>query len=88
MAARQSRYLWEGKIGSPGIDEAGTGPSVLLLPALSSISTRAEMRPLLDQLAADFHVHSVDWPGFGDAPPPRIRLVTRVAFSISQLVRE
>ena len=29
-----------------GLDRLGEGPTVLLLPALSSISTRHEMRPL------------------------------------------
>jgi pimeloyl-ACP methyl ester carboxylesterase len=55
-----------------GMDQAGAGPSVVLLPALSSISTRAEMRPLFDQLASDFRVTTVDWPGFGDLPRPRV----------------
>jgi pimeloyl-ACP methyl ester carboxylesterase len=54
-----------------GMDEAGNGSSVVLLPALSSISTRGEMRPLLDRLQSQFHVVVVDWPGFGDRPRPR-----------------
>jgi hypothetical protein len=45
---------------------------VVLLPALSSISTRAEMRPLVDRLAPDFRVITADWPGFGDLPRPRV----------------
>lgn len=53
-----------------GLEEAGSGPSVVLLPALSSISTREEMRPLLDRLASNFHVVTVDWPGFGGCPRP------------------
>ncbi|MDI4236750.1 alpha/beta hydrolase [Bradyrhizobium sp. Arg237L] len=53
-----------------GLDEAGHGASVVLLPALSSISTRQEMRPLLDRLAFRFHVTAVDWPGFGDLARP------------------
>jgi pimeloyl-ACP methyl ester carboxylesterase len=53
------------------MDEAGHGPGVILLPSLSSISTRAEMYPLLDRLAADFRVTTVDWPGFGDLPRSR-----------------
>ncbi len=53
-----------------GLDEAGHGASVVLLPALSSISTRNEMRPLLDRLASHFHVTAVDWPGFGDLARP------------------
>ena len=48
------------------MDEAGSGPSVVLLPALSSISTHAEMRPLFETLAPEFRVSTVDWPGFGD----------------------
>jgi pimeloyl-ACP methyl ester carboxylesterase len=56
-----------------GVDEAGRGRSVILLPALSSISTRLEMRPLLECLAAHFHVRSIDWPGFGDLPRPGLK---------------
>jgi pimeloyl-ACP methyl ester carboxylesterase len=54
-----------------GMDEAGNGSSVVLLPALSSISTRGEMRPLLSRLQSRFHVVTVDWPGFGDRPRTR-----------------
>lgn len=54
-----------------GIDEAGRGAPVVPLPGLSSISTRAEMLPLLERLAPRFRVTSVDCPGFGDlAWPP------------------
>src|SRR5260221_3541732 len=54
-----------------GMDEAGSGRSVVLLPALSSISTRAEMRPLFDLLVPEFRVSTVDWPGSGDLARPR-----------------
>jgi pimeloyl-ACP methyl ester carboxylesterase len=54
-----------------GLEEAGSGPSIVLLPALSSISTREEMHPLLDRLASKFHVVSVDWPGFGGYQRPK-----------------
>jgi hypothetical protein len=47
---------WEGATVTLGMEEAGSGSSVVLLPALSSISTRAEMRPLFDRLKSDFHV--------------------------------
>jgi pimeloyl-ACP methyl ester carboxylesterase len=43
-----------------------------MLPALSSISTRAEMRPLAEQLAFTFTTISADWPGFGDKPRPSV----------------
>jgi pimeloyl-ACP methyl ester carboxylesterase len=53
------------------MDEAGNGSSVVLLPALSSMSTRGEMHPLFSRLQSRFHVVTVDWPGFGDRPRPR-----------------
>lgn len=54
------------------MDESGNGPMVVLLPALSSISTREEMRPLFDRLASSFRVAAVDWPGFGDQARPQV----------------
>jgi pimeloyl-ACP methyl ester carboxylesterase len=50
---------------------AGTGPTLLLLPALSSVSTRAEMRPLQTLLARSFATLASDWPGFGELARPR-----------------
>ena len=52
-------------------DWSGQGPLVLLLPALSSISTRREMRPLQERLCANYRTVSIDWPGFGDQPRAR-----------------
>jgi hypothetical protein len=49
-----------------GADWSGQGPLVLLLPALSSISTRREMGPLQERLSAHYQTVSNDWPGFGD----------------------
>ena len=40
----------------------------LLLPALSSISTRTEMQPLADRLADRLRSAIPDWPGFGARP--------------------
>jgi pimeloyl-ACP methyl ester carboxylesterase len=54
-----------------GTTRAGSGPTLLLLPALSSISTRGEMQPLQVRLARSFATVAVDWPGFGDLPRPR-----------------
>lgn len=53
-----------------GLSRAGTGPTVLLLPALSSISTRAEMLALQQKLAESYTTISIDWPGFGTLPRP------------------
>ena len=65
-------WSWQGKRIDVGVDTRGDGPIVLMLPALSSISTRAEMRPLAEQLASTFTGISVDWPGFGDRPRPSV----------------
>jgi pimeloyl-ACP methyl ester carboxylesterase len=63
---------WEATEVTLGMDEAGSGRSVVLLPALSSISTRAEMRPLFERLATEYRVSTVDWPGFGDLARARV----------------
>jgi len=65
-------WNWEGKTIRLGMTRVGTGPLILLLPALSSISTRREMRPLQDRLANSFVTVAVDWPGFGDLPRPPV----------------
>lgn len=65
-------WSWADRTIRLGLSRRGSGPTVLLLPALSSISTRAEMRPLQEQLASGFEAVAVDWPGFGDRPRPRI----------------
>jgi pimeloyl-ACP methyl ester carboxylesterase len=63
-------WNWRGERLHLGVTRMGEGPTVLLLPALSSISTREEMRPLQERLATSFATVSVDWPGFGDEPRP------------------
>jgi pimeloyl-ACP methyl ester carboxylesterase len=63
-------WNWRGTPVAVGVSRAGTGPVLLMLPALSSISTRREMAPLARQLGSDFTTVMVDWPGFGDAPRP------------------
>jgi pimeloyl-ACP methyl ester carboxylesterase len=65
-------WSWQGKPLRLGVTRLGAGPSLLLLPALSSISTRAEMRPLQTLLADSYATVSVDWPGFGDRPKPMV----------------
>ena len=52
---------------------ARTGSSVLMLPALSSISTRREMWPLQERLGSRFTTLAIDWAGFGDRPRPLLR---------------
>lgn len=73
ISTRDLRWSWQGQDIVLGLDEAGDGPAVLLLPALSSISTRTEMHPLMQRLAAGFRVVAVDWPGFGTLRRPLLR---------------
>jgi pimeloyl-ACP methyl ester carboxylesterase len=72
MTPHQLNWSWGGKSIEVGIDTRGEGPTILMLPALSSISTRSEMRPLAERLASDFTTVAVDWPGFGDRPRPAV----------------
>jgi pimeloyl-ACP methyl ester carboxylesterase len=53
-----------------GLSIRGEGRTVLMLPAMSSISTRHEMAPLQARLARRFRTVATDWPGFGDLPRP------------------
>jgi pimeloyl-ACP methyl ester carboxylesterase len=66
-------WSWQGATVRLGVTRMGAGLTILMLPALSSISTRGEMRPLQERLAAAFTTVAIDWPGFGDAPRPAAR---------------
>jgi pimeloyl-ACP methyl ester carboxylesterase len=65
-------WTWRDETIRVGVDHRGQGPTVLMLPALSSISTRSEMRPLAEKLASIFTTIAIDWPGFGDQPRPSV----------------
>jgi pimeloyl-ACP methyl ester carboxylesterase len=70
MQSAQLAWTWCGQTIDLGFDTSGQGPTVLLLPALSSISTRREMWPLQERLSPHYRTISVDWPGFGDQARP------------------
>jgi pimeloyl-ACP methyl ester carboxylesterase len=72
-AVLPDHIVWNWKSQGVGVDRVGIGPTVLLLPALSSVSTRREMCLLQVRLASNFATVAVDWPGFGDEPRPAIR---------------
>lgn len=74
MDWRDERIAWEadGKPVEIGLTRFGSGPGMLLLPAISSISMRQELRPLQERLGASFSTVAIDWPGFGDLVRPRI----------------
>jgi len=67
------------------MDEAGNGSSVVLLPALSSISTREEMLPLLDRLSSQFRVSTVVAWIWRPGPPTR-ELVPRYLVGVPRMV--
>jgi pimeloyl-ACP methyl ester carboxylesterase len=77
MHSAQLTWTWRGKTIDLGFDTSGQGPTVLLLlllllPALSSISTRREMWPLQERLSSQYRTVAVDWPGFGDQARPAV----------------
>ncbi len=55
-----------------GMTTLGSGPKALLLPAMSSISTRREMLPLQRELARNYRTVAIDWPGFGTDSKPYV----------------
>ncbi len=77
---KAERYHWSCRGQSLSIavtDTGGSGPAWLLLPALSTISSRHEWRAYSDAVIAASRARSdgdqpprlisVDWPGFGDS---------------------
>jgi pimeloyl-ACP methyl ester carboxylesterase len=70
MQTKQLTWRLGAKTIALGCDWSGQGPRVLLLPALSSISTRREMRPLQERLSENYQTVAADWPGFGDQRRP------------------
>ena len=72
MASTTLDWTWRGKAIRLDADASGNGPKVLLLPALSSISSKREMHLLQERLAARYSTLAVDWPGFGEAPRPQV----------------
>jgi pimeloyl-ACP methyl ester carboxylesterase len=72
MASRTITWSYDDQQIELGLSQLGEGPLLLLLPALSSISTRHEMRGLQERLARRFATIAIDWPGFGDRPRPPI----------------
>ena len=81
--AHHRRYRWNegGRDVEIAIrDSGGPGPAWLLLPALSTISSRSEWEPFCEALL-ESHQQSrsaaprlirVDWPGFGDSDRPHL----------------
>jgi pimeloyl-ACP methyl ester carboxylesterase len=56
----------------------GQGEPILLLPAFSTVSERAEMQGLADLLAVKYQVVLLDWLGFGQSDRPAITYTPKV----------
>jgi pimeloyl-ACP methyl ester carboxylesterase len=66
-------WSWRGTpvpVGYEVSDPAG-GEPILMLPAMSTVSTRDELRALADHLGSRRCIIT-DWPGFGDTARPRL----------------
>ena len=72
MTTSTLEWNWRGANIRLDIASSGTGPALLLLPALSSISTHHEMGPLAEHLAPRYSTVCVDWPGFGARARPQV----------------
>jgi pimeloyl-ACP methyl ester carboxylesterase len=88
MQTAELTWTWRGKRIDVGFDAIGRGPTVLLLPALSSISTRREMRPLQERLRGQYRTVAVDWPGFGERPRPALDWTPEAYTAFLTLVTE
>ncbi|NJK54109.1 MAG: alpha/beta fold hydrolase [Leptolyngbyaceae cyanobacterium SU_3_3] len=66
-SVKQHNWSWKEKSITATYEVLGEGKPILLLPALSSVSSRAEMRGLAERLAQKYQVFALDWVGFGDS---------------------
>jgi pimeloyl-ACP methyl ester carboxylesterase len=71
---QRATYTWQRQDQTINIatETLGSGPPVLMLPAFSTVSTRAELAALAQTLTPHFQVTLLDWPGFGDSDRPRL----------------
>ncbi len=74
LKSKVSTYTWhwQGQTINIVSETSGSGPSVLMLPAFSTVSTRAELAALAKQLTPHFQITTIDWPGFGESDRPRL----------------
>ena len=68
----QHQWLWQKSSHTIEIEKMGTGKPMLLLPALSTVSSRHEMKEIAELLADKYEVNYLDWLGFGDSQRPAV----------------
>jgi pimeloyl-ACP methyl ester carboxylesterase len=64
---RQYVWNWQGQSVTIVYEILGQGTPVLLLPAFSTVSTRAEMAKIARSLSSQYQAVALDWPGFGQS---------------------
>lgn len=60
-------WQWQGQPLTVAYETVGEGDPVLLLPAFSTVSNRAELKDLAVGLTPHVQVTALDWPGFGES---------------------
>ncbi|MCU0533581.1 MAG: alpha/beta hydrolase [Hydrococcus sp. Prado102] len=60
-------WNWQGQSVTVVYETLGQGTPVLMLPAFSTVSTRAEMASIARSLSSQFQAIALDWPGFGQS---------------------
>ncbi|MEB3267749.1 MAG: alpha/beta hydrolase [Leptolyngbya sp.] len=71
-SAQTYRWQWQGQPLTVVYETVGKGDPVLLLPAFSTVSNRAELKELALALAPHCQVTVLDWPGFGESDRPAL----------------
>lgn len=66
------QWQWQNQTFAIAYETLGSGAPVLLLPAFSTVSTRAEMQGIAERLAPHFQVMAMDWLGFGQSDRPAL----------------
>lgn len=66
------QWNWKGKAVTLIYEVVGQGKPILLLPAMSTVSSRSEMQELAALLCHKYQVFTLDWVGFGDSSAPAI----------------
>lgn len=64
---REHHWNWKGRPITAAYEVLGEGKPVLLLPSLSSVSSRSEMQGLAERLSKKYQVFALDWVGFGES---------------------
>ena len=71
-SVREHHWTWKDRPITGVYEVLGEGKPILLLPALSSVSSRTEMRGLAEVLSQKYQVIAIDWVGFGESSRPQI----------------